>query len=85
MPTWVTTPMPPDLVISDLLNEGKIRYLSGFFYSDIDLDYYNLGDVTLAKPLFIATKAYATLQAVKFKTRDLPLYIGPIQRYIKAD
>ena len=66
-------------------NDGKIRYSGGFVYSDIDLDYYNLGDVTLAKPLSIDTKGYGILQTVKFKTRDLPLYVGPIQRYIKAD
>jgi hypothetical protein len=65
--------------------QGKIRYSGGFVYSDIDLDYYNVGDIALTKPLSISTKGYGIFQTVKFKTGDLPLYVGPIQRYIKAD
>jgi hypothetical protein len=66
-------------------NEGKIRYSGGFAYSDIDLDYYNIGDIALTKPISISTKGYGVFQALKFKAGDLPLYVGPIQRYIKAD
>jgi hypothetical protein len=65
--------------------QGKTRYSGGFVYSDIDLDYYNVGDIALTKPLSISTKGYGIFQTVKFKTGDLPLYVGPIQRYIKAD
>ena len=36
-------------------------------------------------PLSISTKGYGIFQTVKFKAGDLPLYVGPLQRYIKAD
>lgn len=65
--------------------QGRIRYSGGVVYSDIDLDYYNLADIALTKPLSISTKGYGIFQTVKFKAGDLPLYVGPIQRYIKAD
>ncbi|MFQ3322650.1 MAG: outer membrane protein assembly factor BamA [Pseudomonadales bacterium] len=66
-------------------NEGKIRYSGGAIYSDIDLDYYNLGAIDLTRPLSISTKGYSIFQAIKFKTGGLLLYVGPIQRYISAD
>tara|TARA_B110000902_G_scaffold255171_1_gene320155 strand:+ start:9136 stop:9873 length:738 start_codon:yes stop_codon:yes gene_type:complete len=66
-------------------NEGKVRYSGGAIYSDIDLDYYNFGAIDLTRPLSISTKGYGIFQTVKFKTGGWPLYVGPIQRYIKAD
>jgi hypothetical protein len=66
-------------------NQGEIRYSGGFAYSEIDLDYYHLGDIALTKPISISTKGYGVFQALKFKAGGLPLYLGPIQRYIEAD
>ncbi|ARN74650.1 hypothetical protein [Oceanicoccus sagamiensis] len=65
--------------------EGDIRYLIGGGYGDISLDYYSIGDVNLPRPLSINTQASAMLQTLKFKLGDLPVFIGPTQRYTEAE
>jgi hypothetical protein len=66
-------------------NGGKIRYSGGFGYADVKLDYFQLGNIKINRPLSITTEIAAVVQEVKFKVGELPLYIGPIQRYLKAD
>ncbi len=65
--------------------EGDVRYLIGGGYGDISLDYYSIGDINLPRPLSINTQASAMLQTLKFKVGDLPLFIGPTQRYTEAE
>ena len=65
--------------------EGKIRYNGGGGISDINLDYYSIGDVDLDRPFSLNTQSVAFRQSLKFKLGDLPLYLGPVQRYISAE
>jgi len=65
--------------------QGKIRYKGGGGYGDINLDYYSVGDVDLPRPLSLKTKAVTIMQSVKFKLGDLPVFIGPSQRYVDAE
>lgn len=66
-------------------NAGKIRYMGGGGYGDIKLDYYNVGDIELTRPVSLNTKAFAIIQALKFQLPGLPIFIGPSQRYIVAE
>jgi hypothetical protein len=65
--------------------EGKIRYQGGGGYGDVDLDYYSIGDTELKNPLTVNTEALRIMQSLKFKLGDLPLFVGPIQRFVKAE
>ncbi len=61
--------------------DGRIRYRVGGGYGDIDLDYYSVGNAQLRRPLTINSKSTAIMQTLKFKLGELPLYVGPLQRY----
>ncbi len=66
-------------------NEGKIRYMGGGGYGDVNLDFFGFGDITLKNPISLKTKATAIMQTVKFKLADSAFYLGPTHRYINAD
>jgi len=66
-------------------NKGKIRYLGGGGYGDVNIDFYGFGDITLNKPLEIKTQATAIMQTVKFKLAESNFYLGPTHRYINAE
>ena len=66
-------------------NQGKIRYLGGAGYGNLNLDFYGFGDVILDKPVELNTKATVVMQTIKFKLFDSNFYLGPTQRYINAD
>lgn len=65
--------------------EGTIRYQGGAAYGDFELDYYSIGDQELPRALSINSEFYAILQSLKFKLGDLPIYIGPLQRYVSTE
>lgn len=65
--------------------QGRIRYQGGAGIANINLDYYSIGDVDLGRPISLNTESTAIMQNLKFKLGDLPLYLGPVQRYIDAD
>ncbi|WP_440874340.1 BamA/TamA family outer membrane protein [Thalassotalea sp. PLHSN55] len=65
--------------------QGKIRYMGGGGYGDVNLDFYGIGDIALTKPLQLNTQATVILQSLKFKLGDSAFYLGPSQRYINAD
>jgi hypothetical protein len=66
-------------------NQGKIRYMGGGGYGDVNLDFYGFGDIVLKKPLQLNTKATAVMQTLKFKIADSGFYAGPTHRYINAE
>lgn len=51
-------------------NQGRIRYMGGGGYGDVNLDFYGFGDIDLAKPIELNTKATAIIQTLKFKLAD---------------
>lgn len=65
-------------------NQGRIRYMGGGGYGDVNINFYGFGDVTLPLPLEINTKAIAIMQTLKFKLGDSAFYLGPLQRYVDA-
>ncbi len=66
-------------------NQGKIRYMGGGGYGNINIDFFGFGDITLPKPISINTKATAIMQTLKFKLADSSFYLGPTHRYIDAE
>jgi hypothetical protein len=66
-------------------NQGKLRYMGGGGYGDVNIAFYGFGEITLNKPLEIKTQATAIMQTVKFKLADSRFYLGPTHRYINAE
>ena len=66
-------------------NRGKIRYMGGLGYGDINLNFYGFGDLTLNRPLELNTQAFAVMQNVKFKLPDTDIFLGFKQTYISAE
>ncbi len=65
-------------------NQGRIRYMGGAGYGDVNLDFHGFADITLKKPLEIKTQATAVMQTAKFKLADSNFFMGPTHRYINA-
>ena len=64
--------------------EGRIRYMGGGGYGDVNLDFFGFGDVRLTRPIELNTQAVAVIQSVKFKVGNTRLFIGPVQRFVSA-
>jgi len=65
--------------------QGRIRYMGGGGYGDINLDYYGSGNIFLDRPVELKTKATAIFQTLKFKIKDSSWFVGASQRYISAN
>jgi hypothetical protein len=66
-------------------NQGRIRYMGGGGYGNLNIDFYGSGDFILAKPLEINTQAVMVMQVLKFKLRESNFFLGPLHRYTNAD
>lgn len=66
-------------------DSGRIRYIGGGGYGNINLNFFGFGDVALSNPININTKATAVMQTLKFRLSDSSFYIGPTHRYINAE
>lgn len=66
-------------------NQGRVRYMGGVGYGDVNIDFFGFGDLTLPRPISINTKATAIIQTLKFKLDDSSFYLGPTHRYINAE
>jgi outer membrane protein assembly factor BamA len=65
--------------------QGRVRYLGGGGYGDVDIDFYGFADISLDRPVTINTSAKVLMQNLKFKLGQSAFYVGPIQRYVDAD
>jgi hypothetical protein len=65
--------------------KGRIRYMGGGGYGDVNLDYYGSGNVNLQRPIELKTRASGVFQTLKFKIKESPWFIGVSQRYINAN
>ena len=64
--------------------QGRIRYMGGGGYGDVNLDFFGFGEVGLVNPIELNTRAAAVVQSLKFKVGDLPIFAGFSQRYVNA-
>ncbi len=64
--------------------DGRMRYMGGGGYGDVNLDFFGFGEVGLVNPIELNTRAFAVVQSLKFKIGELPIFAGFSQRYIDA-
>ena len=64
--------------------QGRIRYMVGGGYGDVNLDFFGFGNVTLNNPIELNTRAAALMQSVKFRIGDKPIFVGAVQSYVDA-
>jgi hypothetical protein len=64
--------------------QGRIRYMGGGGYGDVNLDFFGFGDVTLTNPVELNTRAAAIVQNLRFKLGKLPIFVGGVQRFVSA-
>ena len=58
--------------------QGRIRYMGGGGYGDVNLDFFRFGDVQLTRPIELNTRAATIIQSIKFKVGDSRFFIGPV-------
>ena len=64
--------------------EGRLRYMGGGGYGDVNLDFFGSGDIRLTRPVELNTQAASVMQSLKFKVGGSRFFIGPVQRFVSA-
>jgi hypothetical protein len=64
--------------------QGRVRYMGGGGYGDVNLDFFGFGEVSMVQPLELNTSAFALVQSLKFRIGESSFFIGPVQRYVDA-
>lgn len=64
--------------------QGRIRYMGGGGYGDVNLDFFGFGEVQMLNPLELNTKAAMVMQSLKFRIGESSFFIGPSQTFIDA-
>jgi len=64
--------------------EGRIRYMGGGGYGDVNLDFFGSGNIELTRPIELNTQAAAVINSLKFKVGESKFFIGPVQRFVSA-
>ena len=64
--------------------QGRIRYMVGGGYGDVNLDFFGFGNVTLNNPIELNTQAAALMQSIKFRIGDRPFFVGAVQNLVGA-
>lgn len=66
-------------------DNGRIRYLVGGGYADLDLDWYGQGDSLEGKSVSYEMKTAALIQKVSVQIGQSDLFVGPTQRLLITD
>ena len=64
--------------------EGRLRYMGGGGYGDVNLDFFGSGDIRLTRPVELNTQAASVMQSLKFKVGGSRFFMGPVQRFVSA-
>jgi hypothetical protein len=64
--------------------EGRLRYMGGGGYGDVNLDFFGSGNIRLTRPVELNTQAASVMQSLKFKVGGSRFFIGPVQRFVSA-
>lgn len=64
--------------------EGRLRYMGGGGYGDVNLDFFGFGDIRLTRPVELNTQAASVMQSLKFKVGGSRFFMGPVQRFVSA-
>ncbi|MGI9261305.1 MAG: BamA/TamA family outer membrane protein, partial [Woeseiaceae bacterium] len=64
--------------------QGRIRYMGGTGYGDVNLDFFGFGEVQMVNPLELNTKAAMVMQSVRFRIGESSFFVGPTQTFVDA-
>ena len=64
--------------------QGRIRYMGGGGFGNVNLDFFGSGQVELTRPIELNTRAGMVINSLKFKLGDTRFFAGPTQRYVSA-
>jgi hypothetical protein len=64
--------------------QGRIRYMGGGGYGDVNLDFFGFGEVEMIQPIELNTKAFFVMQSLKFQVGDSQFFVGVAQQYANA-
>lgn len=64
--------------------QGRIRYMGGGGFGNVNLDFFGSGEVELTRPIELNTRAGMVINSLKFKLGDSRFFVGPTQRYVSA-
>jgi hypothetical protein len=64
--------------------QGRIRYMGGGGYGDVNLDFFGFGEIEMARPIELNTKAFFVMQSLKFQIGDSRFFVGMAQQYANA-
>ena len=64
--------------------QGRIRYMGGGGYGDVNLDFFGFGEIEMTRPIELNTKAVFVMQKLKFQIGDSSFFVGPVQQYANA-
>lgn len=66
------------------LKQGRVRYLVGGGYGDVNLDFFGFGEVQMLNPLELNTRAAAVVQSLRFRVGESKVFAGVLQRFVDA-
>ena len=64
--------------------QGRIRYVGGGGYGDVNLDFFGFGEIEMIQPIELNTKAFFVKQSLKFQVGDSQFFVGVAQQYANA-
>ena len=74
------------LLHSQSFKDDNIRYLGGLFYANVNLDYYQLGNIDLSShPIGMNIKEWGTLQRLQFRAGKSDFFIGPQYTFLSVE
>lgn len=65
-------------------DDGRIRYLVGGGYADLNLDWFGQGNTSSDKSISYNIEAAAVMQKLTFKLGDSDFFLGPTQRFLST-
>jgi len=64
--------------------QGRIRYMGGGGYGDVNLDFFGFGEIEMIRPVELNTKAFFVMQSLKFQIGESQFFAGVAQQYANA-
>ena len=64
--------------------QGRLRYMGGGGFGNLNLDFYGSGQVALTRPIELNTRAGMLLNSLKFRLGNSKFFVGPAQRFVSA-
>ena len=67
-------------------NYDRLRYLGGVIYADVNLDFYQIGDIDISDhPIEVNLRTWGTVQRMHFRIKKSNFFIGPQYGFLSVD